>query len=111
LLAYSSEQEVKRIIQIAGLPRFTENTITDPEELVQNLIKIRKQGFAYDMEEILPDLCCVAAPIHNYTGQVIAAISMSIPAYRFKRSQTEFREGVMRAAKTISKRLGYYGSS
>jgi DNA-binding IclR family transcriptional regulator len=42
---------------------------------------------------------------------VIAAISMSIPAYRFKRSQTEFREGVMRAAKTISKRLGYYGSS
>jgi DNA-binding IclR family transcriptional regulator len=111
LLAYSSEQEVKRIIQIAGLPRFTENTITDPEELLQNLIKIRKQGFAYDMEEILPDLCCVAAPIHNYTGQVIAAISMSIPAYRFKRSQTEFREGVMRAAKTISKRLGYYGSS
>lgn len=111
LLAYSPEQEVKRIIQIAGLPRFTENTITDQEELLQNLIKIRKQGFAYDMEEILPDLCCVAAPIHNYTGQVIAAISMSIPAYRFKRSQTEFREGVMRAAKTISKRLGYYGSS
>jgi len=111
LLAYSSEQEVKRIIQIAGLPRFTENTITEEEELLQNLIKIRKQGFAYDMEEILPDLCCVAAPIHNYTGQVIAAISMSIPAYRFKRSQTEYREGVMRAAKTISKRLGYYGSS
>lgn len=111
LLAYSPEQEVKRIIQIAGLPRFTENTITDQEELLQNLIKIRKQGFAYDMEEILPDLCCVAAPIHNYTDQVIAAISMSIPAYRFKRSQTEFREGVMRAAITISKRLGYYGSS
>ena len=111
LLAYSSEEEVKRIIQTAGLPRFTENTITDEEELLQNLTKIRKQGYAYDMEEILPDLCCVAAPIYKHTGQVIAAISMSIPAYRFKRSQTEFREGVMRAAKTISKRLGYYGSS
>lgn len=110
LLAYSSEPEAKRIIQTAGLPRFTENTITDEEELLQNLIKIRKQGYACDMEEILPDLCCVAAPIYNYAGQVIAAISMSIPAYRFKRSQTEFRDGVMRAAKTISKRLGYYGT-
>ena len=111
LLAYSSEEEVQRIIQTAGLPSFTPNTITDEEELGQNLAKIRRQGFAYDMEEILPDLCCVAAPIYNHLGHVIAAISMSIPAYRFRRSQTEFREGVMRAAKKISKQLGYYGSS
>ena len=111
LLAYSSEEEVKRIIQTAGLPRFTPNTIIDGEELGQNLAKIRRQGFAYDMEEILPDLCCVAAPIYNHLGHVIAAISMSIPAYRFRRSQTEFREGVMRAAKKISKQLGYYCSS
>jgi IclR family transcriptional regulator, KDG regulon repressor len=110
LLAYSSEEEVKRIVQTAGLPHFTPNTITDEEELLQTLAKIRKQGYAYDLEEILPDLCCVGAPIYNHTGQVVAAISMSIPAYRFKRSQTEFRDGVMRAAKTISKRLGYYGS-
>ena len=110
LLAYSDEDEVKRIIQTAGLPRFTANTITDQEELLQNLAKIRKQGFAYDLEEILPDLCCVAAPIYEYSGNVIAAISMSIPAFRFRRSQIEFRDGVMRAAKKISKRLGYYGS-
>src|SRR5574341_1290143 len=110
LLAFSDENEVKRIIQTAGLPRFTDNTITDEDELLQNLTKIRKQGFAYDLEEILPDLCCVAAPIYNHRGQVIAAVSMSIPAFRFRRSQTEFREAVMRAAKTISKRLGYYGS-
>ena len=110
LLAYKEETEVKRIIQTAGLPRFTENTITKEEDLLENLIKIRKQGYAYDLEEILQDLCCVAAPIYNHAGQVIAAISMSIPAYRFRRSQTEFRDGVIRAAKKISKRLGYYGS-
>lgn len=108
LLAYSSEEEVKRIIQTAGLPRFTENTITDEEELLQALAKIRKQGYAYDMEEILLDLCCVGAPIYNYTGRVIAAISMSIPAYRFRRSQTEYRAAIVRAAKIISERLGYY---
>lgn len=110
LLAYQDEDEVKRIIQTAGLPRFTENTITDAKELLQSLEKIQKQGYAYDLEEILPDLCCVAAPIYNHTGQVVAAISMSLPAYRFKRSQNEFRDGVIRAAKKISKRLGYYGS-
>ncbi len=111
LLAHSPEEVVKHIIQTAGLPRFTDNTITDEEDLLQSLSKIRKQGYAYDMEEILPDLCCVAAPIYNHNGQVVAAISMSIPAYRFKRAQAEFREGILRAAKTISARLGYYGPS
>ena len=109
LLAYRSEEEVKYIIETAGLPRFTDNTITEEEDLLQNLIKIRKQGYAYDMEEILLDLCCVGAPIYNYTGQVIAAISMSIPAYRFRRSQTKYREAIVRTAKIISERLGYYG--
>jgi DNA-binding IclR family transcriptional regulator len=110
LLAYSPEEEVKRIIKTAGLPRFTPNTITDEEELHQALARIQKQGYAYDLEEILPDLCCVAAPIYNHSAKVIAAISMSIPAYRFRRSQTEYRDAVMRAAKSISKRLGYCGS-
>lgn len=110
LLAYSPEEEVKRIIQTSGLPRFTPNTIIDEEELFQVLGKIRKQGYAYDLEEILPDLCCVGAPVYNYTGQVIAAVSMSIPAYRFRRSQTEYRDAIVRTAKKISKRLGFYGS-
>jgi DNA-binding IclR family transcriptional regulator len=108
LLAYTSEEEVKRIIQSAGLPRFTSNTITEEESLLQNLSKIRKQGYAYDMEEILLDLCCVGAPIYDHTGQVIAAISMSIPAYRFRRSQTEYRDAIVRTAKIISERLGHY---
>ena len=111
LLAYSSEEDVRRIIETAGLPGFTPNTITDEEELAQALIKIRKQGYAYDLEEIMLDLCCVGAPIYNHTGQVIAAMSMSIPAYRFRRSQAEYRDAVVRAARAISARLGYYGSS
>ena len=111
LLAYSPEDDVRRIIETAGLPRFTPNTIVDEEELTQALAKIRKEGYAYVLEEILLDLCCVGAPIYNHTGQVIAAISMSIPAYRFRRSQTEYRDAIVRAAKAISARLGYYGPS
>lgn len=111
LLAYSPEEQVKRVIQTVGLPSFTSNTITDEEELRQALAKIRKQGYAYDLEEILPDLCCVGAPIYNHSGQVIAAISMSLPAYRFRRSQAEYRDAVVRTAKIISGRLGYYGAA
>jgi DNA-binding IclR family transcriptional regulator len=110
LLAYRPETDVKRIIQIEGLPRFTPNTITDEGELEQALTKIRKQGYAYDIEEILPDLCCVGAPIRNHSGQVIASLSMSIPAYRFQRSQADFRKAIMQAAKMVSEKLGYYGS-
>jgi len=108
LLAYRSEEDVKRIIRTAGLPGFTPNTITNEDDLGQALAKIRKQGYAYDLEEILLDLCCVGAPIYNHTGQVIAAISMSLPAFRFRRSQTEYRDAIVRTAKIISERLGYY---
>jgi DNA-binding IclR family transcriptional regulator len=110
LLAYTPEEEVRRIVRQAGLPRFTPNTITDEEELQQSLAKIRKQGYAYDLEEILPDLCCVGAPIYNHSGQVIAAVSMSIPAYRFRRAQKEYRDAIVRTAKIISQRLGFYGT-
>jgi DNA-binding IclR family transcriptional regulator len=100
----------KRIIQTAGLPRFHRKTITDEEELNKLPPKSVSRVLCHDLEEIL--LTCVALPpIYNHRVRLIAAISMSIPAYRFRRSQTEFREGVMRAAKTISKCLGYYGSS
>ncbi len=110
LLAFRPEADVKRIVKTNGLPRFTAHTITDETDMEQALAKIRKQGYAYDLEEILPDLCCVGAPIHNYKGNVIAAISMSVPAFRFQRSQTEYRKAIMRAAKLISERMGYYGS-
>ena len=110
LLAYRPEADVKGIVKTEGLPRFTPHIITDEDELEQALAKIRKQGYAYDLEEILPDLCCVGAPIHDYTGHVITAISMSIPAYRFQRSQTEFRKAIMRTAKMVSEPLGYYGA-
>ncbi|CAG0936201.1 HTH-type transcriptional regulator XynR [Thermoflexales bacterium] len=110
LLAYQPEENVKRLIKVEGLPRLTANTITDVHELEETLAKVRKQGYATDQQEILADLCCIGAPIHDHTGQVIAAISMSVPAYRFQRSQVELRKAMMRTGKLISERLGYYGS-
>ena len=108
LLAFRPIEDVRRIIQVEGMPRFTANTITDLETLEQALQKIRKQGYAYDEEEIVPDLCCVGAPVRNYTGHVIAALSMSVPAFRFRRSEANLRKAVVSAARSIAERLGYY---
>ncbi len=110
LLAYKPPEDVRRILASEGMPRFTPNTITDEHELAEALEKVRRQGYANDLEEVLPDLCCIAAPVHNYAGAVIAAISMSVPTYRFQRSEIYFRKAILNAAKRIENSMGYFGS-
>jgi len=103
LLAYLSAEERKKILGEKVLPRFTENTITDRRELEKELSKVKERGFALDREENEKDVRCVAAPIRNYQGKVVAAMSISSPIFRIdKNAQNEI-------SKKISKRLGYDG--
>ena len=108
LLAYLSAEERKKILGGEVLPRLTENTITGKMELEQELDKVREQGFALDREENEKDVHCVAAPIRNYQGEVIAAISISSPIFRLnKNKQNDLKEALVETSKKISKRLGY----
>jgi DNA-binding IclR family transcriptional regulator len=106
LLAYLPWSAVEEIIKEYGLPRFTDQTITIPRQLQIELLKVRECGYAYDLGEIIPDLRCVAAPIRNYAGKVIAAISMSVPAYRFERSHDTYRNAIIHAGRLISQHMG-----
>jgi len=106
LLAHLPWSCVEAIIKEQGLPRFTDQTITVPEQLQIELTKVRECGYAYDLGEIIPDLRCVAAPIRNYSGKVVAAISMSVPAYRFERSHETYRTAIVHAGKLISRHMG-----
>src|SRR5690606_35113504 len=63
LLSGLSEAEVEAIAASKGLPAFTPGTITTLEELKSELARVRRRGYAYDIEEVIPELCCVAAPI------------------------------------------------
>jgi IclR family KDG regulon transcriptional repressor len=78
----------------------------EPEALKAELARVRERGYAYDLGEIIPDLRCMAAPVRNYSGKVIAAISMSLPAYRFERSRDNYRNAVVHAGRLISEHLG-----
>ncbi|WP_337844607.1 IclR family transcriptional regulator [Thermus sp.] len=107
LLAHRPWEEVLGIVEARGLPALTPNTITTLDELKTELQAVRERGYAYDIEEAVPELCCVAAPIRDHTGEVIAALSLSVPFYRFQERKEEYRRAVLEATRAVSERLGY----
>ncbi len=107
LLAYQPSEIVQQVIE-NGLKRHTENTITDPEKLRAELASIRARGYAIDDEEIEVGLRCVAAPIRDHSGRVVAAISVAAPVQRMSKKQVQASiPSVVAAAENISRRLGY----
>ncbi len=111
LLANLSKEELKSLIQEKGLPKRTENTITDPAQLEEALQAVRNRGYAIDDEENEKGIRCVAAPILNEAGRAVAAVSISGPSFRVTRRmvQEKLKKEVMEAALKISGRLGYRG--
>jgi len=108
LLAYLPEEERKKILEEKELHRLTEKTITDKRELEKELNKVREQGFALDREENEKNVCCVATPIRNHYGRVIAALSISSPTFRLdKKVQNNLKEALIQTSREISMRLGY----
>ena len=107
LLAYMPEERINEIIS-KPLIKFTENTITDPEKLKEELRKIRERGYAIDNEEVEIGLKCVGAPIRDHTGKVVASISISGPSTRFTDDKIrEYIKLVKEYAMKISEALGY----
>lgn len=109
LLADRPWEDVTRILEEQGMPALTPNTLTTPEDLREELEAVRTQGFAYDLEETTLDLCCVAAPIRDHTGEVVAALSFSVPKYRFEPGRERYRAAILEAARTVSRNIGYFG--
>jgi DNA-binding IclR family transcriptional regulator len=89
------------------MPALTSNTITTLEALQDELELVHTQGYAYDVEEAIEELCCVAAPIHDHTGEVVAAMSLSVPAYRFQQCKDQYRQAIIGATRQVSENLGY----
>lgn len=102
LLAHTEWGHAAKLLEYQGMPALTPNTITTLEGLAGELERVREQGHAYDHEETLIGLCCVAAPIHGSGGEVIAAVSISVPAYRFGPREDEYTAAIRDAARRIS---------
>lgn len=77
LLANLPEAEREAYLATGPFPALTENTITNPDRLREELARVREQGFARDDEEITRGLTCLAVPVRHGDGSVLAAISAS----------------------------------
>jgi len=108
LLAGQNEPRMMQIVESLDLKPYTENTITDREALLAELEKTRERGWAIDNEEHERYVRCVAAPIRDFTGRVIAALSISGDFNVLKTSQEEaYIRLVVEAADKISRRMGF----
>lgn len=110
LLAYLDPELARKVIEQGGLKRKTRYTITDPLALERELAEIREAGYAVDREEAVPGVCCVAAPVRDHGGRVVAAVSGSMLAVRLERScESDVAALVLSAAARVSAALGYLG--
>lgn len=109
LLAFSPPNEVKSYFLSHPLKAFTDKTITDLEALERELEKIRQVGYALDQGEHEAEVRCIAAPIFNMQGEVVAALSISGPAGRMEPLEANrfLIEKACLAAQAISRKLGY----
>jgi DNA-binding IclR family transcriptional regulator len=107
LLAHQPEAVVDQICKM-GLPRHTPQTITDSASLREELGRVRSLGYAVDDMELHPDVRCVAAPVRDHTGSVVASLSVSGPASRISKDAfPSLSEKVREAAAKLSARLGH----
>jgi DNA-binding IclR family transcriptional regulator len=107
LLSALPPEEAAALLARAGMPALTPHTITDPAALLAQLAEVRQRGYATDNEEVEEGLACVAAPIRDYRGTTIAAVSMAGPVARVLPHEEQFGRRVAAGAAEISAGLGY----
>ncbi|NLX77123.1 MAG: IclR family transcriptional regulator [Clostridiaceae bacterium] len=109
LLSWQDSDYQELILEKTEYIRYTENTITNRDELADELEKVRERGWAVDNEEHEEGIRCIAAPINDFTGKVIAAISITGSKSIISPDKDEYYGSlVVKAASGISERLGYF---
>jgi len=108
LMSEWPQEKVAEMIARKGLPAMTRHTVTDPVRFLQVLAHVRKAGVAPDDEECETGVRCLAAPLRDDTGAVVAAISVSVPSSRMTPDLVRrIRAEVVRTAHEISRDLGH----
>jgi IclR family transcriptional regulator, KDG regulon repressor len=111
LLAYSKPKEVGEVIKVEGLPRQTKHTIHTASAFKAELEKIRRNGFALDIEEYSEGLLCYAVPILNHDSELVGTVGLSVLTIHYTLDQVikDLGPKVNETGREISSRLGYVG--
>jgi len=108
ILAFQKESVINSIIQDLDFIPVTKNTITDKKKFMEDLEDVRNKGFAVDNSEHEENICCIAAPIRDYSREVKYAVSISAIKTRMDLSELiTFKDILIDKANIISKELGF----
>jgi DNA-binding IclR family transcriptional regulator len=103
-LAEDGPQKLRDYVKRTGLPGYTPTSLTTLAALEREIERARRHGVAFDNEEIEQGLRCIAAPVRDDTGELVAGLSVSAPADRHSPDWTDM---VKEAANAISLAIGY----
>jgi DNA-binding IclR family transcriptional regulator len=112
MLAYMPDDEREKVLPQLSLQCLTPNTVSNLQELDAELYRVRKNGYACDLEEHELHIRCVAAPIWDHDGSVNASLSITAPVVRM--AVTRLRQLaplIQTAGLQISRELGYRTAS
>lgn len=108
MMANISEQERDEILSKIEYTSYTENTITNTDDYIQELTKVKNCGYGLDMGEELTGVRCIGAPIFNQAGKVAAAIWITGPAERLSNEAIrDYSNTVISCANEISEKMGF----
>ncbi|MGD8352598.1 MAG: IclR family transcriptional regulator [Pseudomonadota bacterium] len=107
LLAYADEQFTERVLSEVDSVRFTAATIVDKDEIRKELLRIRKRGYALNIEGREKGIAAIAAPIFDHDNRVPAALAIVGPVHRFTDGEQESMIGsLLEVTREISRLMG-----
>lgn len=107
LLTGMTSEEIEDLYDNGAFEARTQNSILDPDAMRAEVEKVREQGWARDREEFDYGAGCVAAPIYDHEGRVVAALTISGPSARVNQDLDRNIELSISRAEEVSKELGY----
>jgi len=108
LLSDKSPEYIRKLLDQNQLTSFTPNTLTDLDQILEEINRVKELGWAKDDEEHEVGIRCIAAPIYDYRRRIIAAVSTSGNKNIISSDKDEeIAQYVIKAARDISKRMGY----
>ncbi|ALS21235.1 MULTISPECIES: IclR family transcriptional regulator [Paenibacillus] len=108
LIAFKSPEQIRSILKGYEYQKHTEKTIRTEEAFLQELERVRKRGYATDDQENEPGVFCIAAAVRDHSGEVIAAISVSMLKARVTdEDKEEYVKLLLQTVEELSERMGY----
>ncbi len=103
ITAFQPLERIERILEVYGLYRRTEHTVTDRRTLLAEFEEIRRRGYAWDRQESVPGGICFGAPVRAGDAPVVAAVSVSVPVVRLTpERENEMIEAVCQTGREIA---------